>query len=106
MESAIKSLVELGFSEDEAKAYCVLLEESPLSGYVVAQRTGIVRAHIYEILESLYRKGCVTHQLWQCPRVCRSAIHADTQQLCPYGRGKPEGISKAGGAICKRAKTL
>lgn len=60
MEEAIKSLMELGFSEDEASVYCVLLEDSPLSGYEVARRTGIARAHIYEILESLYRKGCVT----------------------------------------------
>lgn len=60
MEDAIHSLVKLGFSEDEARVYCVLLEESPLTGYMIAQRAGIVRANIYEILENLYRKGCVT----------------------------------------------
>lgn len=60
MEDAIKSLIELGFTEDEAKVYCVLLEDSPLSGYVTAQRAGILRTHIYEVLESLYRKGCIT----------------------------------------------
>jgi sugar-specific transcriptional regulator TrmB len=60
MDDPIKSLTELGFTEDEAKAYCVLLEDSPLSGYAVAQRADIFRAHIYEVLSSLYRKGCIT----------------------------------------------
>lgn len=59
-EDAVKSLIALGFTENEARAYCVLLEDSPLSGYAVAQRAGIIRPHIYEVLESLYRKGCVT----------------------------------------------
>ena len=87
MESAIKSLVELGFSEDEAKAYCVLLEESPLSGYVVAQRTGSVRAHIYEILESLYRKGCVTISYGNAPEY---AALPYTQMLNNYVRTAEE----------------
>lgn len=60
MDNPVKSLMELGFTEDEAKAYCVLLEDSPLSGYAVAQRANIFRAHIYEVLGSLYRKGCIT----------------------------------------------
>ncbi|MGM9671390.1 MAG: TrmB family transcriptional regulator [Oscillospiraceae bacterium] len=59
-DGAVESLVALGLTEDEARVYCTLLEESPLSGYAIAQRTNIVRAHIYEVLESLYRKGCVT----------------------------------------------
>ena len=40
MDDPIKSLTELGFTEDEAKAYCVLLEDSPLSGYEIG------RAHV------------------------------------------------------------
>lgn len=59
-EDAIESLCALGFDRDEAMAYCALLEESPLSGYALSQKTGISRSHIYEVLESLYRKGCVT----------------------------------------------
>lgn len=59
-QNAVGSLMRLGFSEDEAQTYCALLEESPLSGYAIAQKTGIARSHIYEVIEKLYRRGCIT----------------------------------------------
>ena len=50
---------ELGFTEYEAKAYLALLDESPLSGYKVAQGSGVPRSKIYEVLGGLVRRGAV-----------------------------------------------
>ncbi len=50
---------ELGFTEYEAKAYLALLDGSPLSGYRVAQSSGVPRSKVYEVLEGLVRRGAV-----------------------------------------------
>ena len=50
---------EIGFTEYEAKAYLALLDESPLSGYKVAQGSGVPRSKIYEVLGGLVRRGAV-----------------------------------------------
>lgn len=58
-EDLIRHLTKLNFSEQEAMVYLCLLEDSPATGYAISQRTKIPRSHIYEVLESLRRKGCV-----------------------------------------------
>lgn len=50
---------ELGFTEYEAKAYLALLDESPASGYKVAQNSGVPRSKVYEVLGGLVRRGAV-----------------------------------------------
>lgn len=50
---------ELGFTEYEAKAYLALLDESPLTGYKVAQNSGVPRSKIYEVLSGLVKRGAV-----------------------------------------------
>lgn len=92
MEHAIKSLMELGFTVDEAKVYCILLEDSPLSGYVASQRAGILRAHIYEVLESLYRKGCITISYGDASEY---AAIPYTQMLTNYVRSSEENRREA-----------
>ncbi|MHB8896317.1 MAG: TrmB family transcriptional regulator [Candidatus Geothermincolia bacterium] len=52
-----KALADLGFSDYEAKAYCALLTQAPSNGYQVAQRSGVPRAKIYEVLEKLVARG-------------------------------------------------
>ena len=50
-------LVELGFSEYEAKAYIALLRESPVTGYQLAKLSGVPRSMIYEVLGKLTARG-------------------------------------------------
>lgn len=55
----LNSVQELGFTEYEAKVYLALLDESPASGYRVAQNSGVPRAKVYEVLGGLVRRGAV-----------------------------------------------
>ena len=58
-EELVGSLRDLGFTEYEAKAYLALLDDSPVSGYRVAQNSGVPRAKVYEVLGGLVRRGAV-----------------------------------------------
>ena len=58
-EKLVRDVQELGFTEYEAKAYLALLTEAPLSGYRVAQRSGVPRSKVYEVLEGLVERGTV-----------------------------------------------
>jgi sugar-specific transcriptional regulator TrmB len=53
----IDSLVRLGFSEYEAKAYVALLRESPVTGYQLAKLSGVPRSMIYEVVGKLTARG-------------------------------------------------
>ena len=55
----VRDVQELGLGEYEAKAYLALLDESPVSGYKVAQNSGVPRSKIYEVLNGLARRGVV-----------------------------------------------
>ena len=55
----VRSVQELGLSEYEAKVYLALLDESPASGYKVAQNSGVPRSKVYEVLNGLARRGIV-----------------------------------------------
>lgn len=50
------SLLELGFSEYEARAYIALVRAGDANGYEVAKRTGIPRANVYAVLEKLAQR--------------------------------------------------
>lgn len=52
-------LVDLGFTESEARAYLALLERGPLTGYEVAKVSGVPRGNIYHVLEKLELRGAV-----------------------------------------------
>lgn len=49
----LNALLSIGFTQNTAKAYMVLLEESPLSGYAIALKAGVTRARTYDALERL-----------------------------------------------------
>ena len=54
----IDHLVELGFSQYEARAYVGLLEASePTTGYALSNLTGVPQPKVYETLRRLARKG-------------------------------------------------
>lgn len=54
----IDHLVELGFSQYEARAYVGLLEAGePITGYALSNLTGVPQPKVYETLRRLARKG-------------------------------------------------
>lgn len=53
----VLALRAIGLTEWESKAYLALLVSSPATGYAVAKHSGVARARIYEVLESLVAKG-------------------------------------------------
>jgi len=53
----IDKLVQIGFSEYEAKAYVALLRESPVTGYQLSKTSGVPRSMIYEVLGKLATRG-------------------------------------------------
>jgi sugar-specific transcriptional regulator TrmB len=56
---AVQRLIELGFSQYEAQAYVGLLGREPLTGYALANVTGIPQPKVYETLRRLTAKGVV-----------------------------------------------
>ncbi|HVH47199.1 MAG TPA: helix-turn-helix domain-containing protein [Labilithrix sp.] len=58
-EEGIAALTELGFTRLEAEVYAVLVEESPATGYRVAQALGKAAANVYKAVETLSQKGAV-----------------------------------------------
>lgn len=57
--SAMQPLVDLGFTALEAEAYSFLLQESPVTGYRIAQALRRPAPNVYKALESLELKGAV-----------------------------------------------
>jgi sugar-specific transcriptional regulator TrmB len=55
----IQSLLAFGFTELEAEVYVFLVQESPATGYRVAQAIGKAVANTYKALESLHNKGAI-----------------------------------------------
>ncbi|MBP8613603.1 MAG: TrmB family transcriptional regulator [Firmicutes bacterium] len=56
---AIDSMVQLGFTEYEAKTYLALLKDNPATGYQISKNAGIPRSMVYEALGRLSNKGAV-----------------------------------------------
>jgi sugar-specific transcriptional regulator TrmB len=56
-EGPVDKLVQIGFSEYEAKAYVALLRGSPVTGYQIAKLSGVPRSMIYEVLGKLVARG-------------------------------------------------
>ncbi|HEY1956323.1 MAG TPA: helix-turn-helix domain-containing protein [Polyangiaceae bacterium] len=55
----VPSLVALGFSLNESRAYAALLAESPATGYEVGVRAQIPRSAVYGVLRRLVTAGAV-----------------------------------------------
>jgi sugar-specific transcriptional regulator TrmB len=52
-------LMEVGFSENEAKIYIALLTENPLTAYETAKRAGVPTSKVYEVIARLSERGAV-----------------------------------------------
>jgi sugar-specific transcriptional regulator TrmB len=70
-ESSIAALAALGFTGLEAEVYTFLLQESPATGYRIAQATAKPAANIYKAIESLVNKGGVIVEEG-ASRLCRA----------------------------------
>ncbi len=55
----LKVLMDLGFTEYEAKTYVALLRTNPATGYQVSKDAGIPRSMVYEALGRLANRGAV-----------------------------------------------
>ncbi|MED4240862.1 TrmB family transcriptional regulator [Priestia megaterium] len=59
MEKLIDSLMEIGFSKNESKAYLSLLKQSPLTGYEISKQSGVPRSMIYQTINKLVAHGAI-----------------------------------------------
>ncbi|SFP73048.1 Sugar-specific transcriptional regulator TrmB [Amycolatopsis arida] len=59
LDTTAERLVELGFSRYEARAYLGLLGGEPMTGYALANATGIPQPKVYETLRKLLARGAV-----------------------------------------------
>lgn len=55
----VTTLMELGFSEYEARTYAGLVGREPLTGYGLAKATGVPQPKVYETLNRLAERGAV-----------------------------------------------
>ncbi|MDR3689839.1 MAG: helix-turn-helix domain-containing protein [Fimbriimonas sp.] len=59
VRESVKALADLGFTNLEAEIYAFLLQESPATGYRVAQSIGKPAANTYKAIQTLEQKGAV-----------------------------------------------
>ncbi len=59
MDIAISKLTQLGYTENEAKAYTALVNENPLTAYEMAKNSGIPTSKIYEVVRKLEGKRMI-----------------------------------------------
>ena len=59
VRDSVKALAELGFTNLEAEIYAFLLQESPATGYRIAQALGKPAANTYKAIQTLEHKGAV-----------------------------------------------
>lgn len=60
MEKELSGLLDLGFTEYEAKVYLSLLKKNPTSAYETGKSSGVPTSKIYEVLKKLVGKGIIT----------------------------------------------
>jgi Cd2+/Zn2+-exporting ATPase len=53
----IQNLVQIGFTEYEAKVYLALLSDFPATGYQLSKASGVPRSMVYESLRRLHARG-------------------------------------------------
>ncbi|HEY3369061.1 MAG TPA: helix-turn-helix domain-containing protein [Symbiobacteriaceae bacterium] len=118
----VQRLIELGLSDNEARAYAVLLLEGAMTGYEVARRSSIARGNVYACLARLVDKQAVVRTsedqfapvpLEQFARVREESIRsaaaaalAETERLQHNG-GQAQVLTVIGTeAILERARTI
>lgn len=56
---AVQEFLKLGYTDYEARVYLALLKSPDSTGYEASRVSGVPRAKVYEVMESLDRKGAV-----------------------------------------------
>lgn len=59
IQQSVQALIALGFTNLEAEIYTFLIQESPATGYRIAQALGKPAANIYKAIETLENKGAI-----------------------------------------------
>jgi sugar-specific transcriptional regulator TrmB len=98
----LERLVELGFSEYEAKAYMALLKESPATGYQVSKVSSVPRSMIYEVLGKLTARGAAmelrkegkTQYAPIPPKEFLNQVHHQHEELVTALQDDLEGLGK------------
>jgi len=101
-EETIERLVDLGFSEYEAKAYIALLQDNPATGYQVAKVSSVPRSMIYEVLSKLTARGAAmelrqegkTQYAPIPPEEFLNQIYREQQELVNTLRDDLDGLGK------------
>jgi Cd2+/Zn2+-exporting ATPase len=55
----LAGLLDIGFTEYEAKTYLALLQDHPATGYYLSKKSGVPRSMVYEALGRLHARGAV-----------------------------------------------
>jgi sugar-specific transcriptional regulator TrmB len=97
-DNSLDALTALGFTRLEAEVYTLLLRESPVTGYRVAQALGKPAANVYKAIESLENKGAVLVDDGES-RMCR-ALPAE-ELLRQMERGFQERKNQAARALAE-----
>jgi sugar-specific transcriptional regulator TrmB len=98
----VEHLVDLGFSEYEAKAYVALLKENPATGYHVSKISSVPRSMIYEVLGKLTARGAAmelrrdgkTEYAPIPPKEFLNQVHREHEDLITALRDDLEGLGK------------
>ena len=53
----LSELIQIGFTEYEAKVYLALLRQHPATGYQLSKESGVPRSMVYETLKRLHGRG-------------------------------------------------
>lgn len=78
----IAGLQQLSLTEYEAKAYVALIKHPDSNGYELAKHSSVPRAKIYEVLDSLQRKGAILTSTTDGRQVHRALSYRDL--LCRF----------------------
>jgi sugar-specific transcriptional regulator TrmB len=79
-EKALQSLISLGLTDLEARIYTFLLQESPVTGYRIAQALGKPSPNVYTAIQTLEAKGAVEVDHAQ-KKICRPLPARDLLDL-------------------------
>jgi len=98
----VARLVELGFSEYEAKTYVALLKENPATGYHVSKVSSVPRSMIYEVLGKLTARGAAmelrkegkTQYAPIPPKEFLNHVHREQEELIDALRQGLDGLGK------------
>lgn len=71
-----QALMNLGFTALEADIYILLVEQSPITGYRIAQVLGKAAANTYKAIETLHNKGAVLVDEGES-RLCRAVPYKE-----------------------------